>query len=154
MVDAKSEKVTYTIKEAAKLSGLPESTLRYYEKIGIINPIIRDVSSKHRVYSDDDLNIITAIACLNATGLSLSEMKSYLSNLALGEKAAPEQLKLLIIQKQRLEEESRYLELRKQYVDLKIDYWQAVSKKDLKASDIGARAKLIAARLKSHKDNI
>ena len=30
---------TYTIKEAAALTGLPASTLRYYESIGVIPPI-------------------------------------------------------------------------------------------------------------------
>ena len=30
------------------ISGLPESTLRYYEQIGIISPITRDPSSGHR----------------------------------------------------------------------------------------------------------
>ena len=32
------------------ISGLPESTLRYYEQIGIIAPITRDPSSGHRAY--------------------------------------------------------------------------------------------------------
>lgn len=34
------------------ISGLPESTLRYYEQIGIIAPITRDPSSGHRAYSE------------------------------------------------------------------------------------------------------
>jgi MerR family transcriptional regulator, aldehyde-responsive regulator len=38
----------YTIREVAELSGLPESTLRYYETIGLIHPIHRDSSSKSR----------------------------------------------------------------------------------------------------------
>lgn len=154
MTNRNNVKLAYTIREAASLSGLPESTLRYYEKIGIINPINRDVSSKHRTYSDDDLNIITAIACLNATGLSLKEMKSYLNNLKLGEEAASEQLKLLETQKQRLNQESEYLKLRSQYVDLKIEYWQAVQNgKSEVITEIGDRAKLIASRLKLSKNN-
>lgn len=40
---------TYSIKEAAALTGLPASTLRYYESIGVIAPISRGASSKHRV---------------------------------------------------------------------------------------------------------
>ena len=32
----------YTIREVARLSGLSESTLRYYETIGLIHPITRD----------------------------------------------------------------------------------------------------------------
>ncbi len=40
----------HSIREASMISGLPESTLRYYEQIGIIDPIARDPSSGHRVY--------------------------------------------------------------------------------------------------------
>ena len=42
----------HTIREASMISGLPESTLRYYEQIGIIAPITRDPSSGHRAYSE------------------------------------------------------------------------------------------------------
>ena len=41
----------YTIKEASQLSGLPSSTLRYYESIGIIQSVARDGSSGHRTYT-------------------------------------------------------------------------------------------------------
>ena len=68
----------YSIKEAAKLSGLPESTLRYYETIGLMNPISRDPSSKHRRYTDDDIDYAVAVACLNATGMSTEAMRAYL----------------------------------------------------------------------------
>ena len=42
----------YTIKEAAALTGLPASTLRYYESIRVIAPVSRGASSRHRVYDE------------------------------------------------------------------------------------------------------
>jgi len=155
MISQRSEKIAYTIKEVAKLSGLPESTLRYYEKINIIDPIERDTSSRHRIYNDDDLNIITAIACLNATGLSLKEMRAYFANLKLGDMAADQQEKLLIVQKRRLELEAHYLDLRQQYVNLKIEYWRAVKNNNSKAmQEISQQAKLIAGKLKLSKNKL
>ena len=116
----------YTIRETAKLSGLPESSLRYYETIGLIHPISRDSSSKHRVYSEDDVNRIIAVACLSAIGMSIENMRAYLKNQMLGEQAANEQVNLLEIQQKHLAEEARVLELRRRYVDSKIAYWNAV----------------------------
>ncbi len=116
----------YTIREVARLSGLPESTLRYYETIGLIHPITRDASSKHRVYNEQDVNIVIAIACLNATGMSIEDMRTYLKNRSQGAQAADEQVELLETQKRRLAEEAHDLELRQRYVDVKIAYWQAV----------------------------
>jgi DNA-binding transcriptional MerR regulator len=101
----------YTIREAAKLSGLTESTLRYYETIGLIPHIDRDRSSKYRVYSEDDINYIVSIACLSATGLSIDDMKEYLSNVDIGDGAADKQVTLL---------ESRDVILAKEEQNLKL----------------------------------
>lgn len=117
---------TYTIREAAKVSGLPESTLRYYETIGIIQPITRDHSSKHRTYSEDEVNLLVSIACLNATGMSLDNMREYLRNRDQGAQGAAAEIALLTTQKQILGEEAKRLKVRRQYVDLKIAYWQAI----------------------------
>ena len=60
------------------ISGLPESTLRYYEQIGIIAPIARDPSSGHRAYTDEDIQSLVTISCLSATGMPLDAMREYL----------------------------------------------------------------------------
>ena len=120
----------YTIREVAQLSGLPESTLRYYETIGLIHPIRRDSSSKHRVYNENDVNFAISIACLNATGMSLEDMRTYLKNRSQGAQAANEQVELLETHKRRLAEEAHYVTLRQRYVDAKIAYWKAVKSGD------------------------
>ena len=68
----------HTIREASMISGLPESTLRYYEQIGIIAPIARDPSSGHRAYTDEDIQSLVTISCLSATGMPLDAMREYL----------------------------------------------------------------------------
>ena len=145
---------TYTIMEAAKLSGLPESTLRYYETIGIIDPIKRDASSKHRVYSEDDINLIVGIACLSATGMSIDDMRTYLSNAGRGEDAANEQVELLESQSHRLADEERYLKLRQKYLQTKVQYWKAIaSKNESLANEISKQALAIAKELKVPRGN-
>lgn len=120
----------YTITETAKISGLPESTLRYYETIGIIQPIHRDVNTKRRVYNEEDVSMVVAIACLNSTGMSIDDMKAYLDNFARGEERAFSQVEILGGQLKRLENERHYVELRIQYVKTKMDFWEATIKKD------------------------
>lgn len=121
---------TYTIMEAAKLSGLPESTLRYYETIGLIDRIKRGETSKQREYTDDDINMVIVVACLSATGMSIDSMREYLSNRTRGAAAAGEQVDLLDKQRTRLMEEAHFMQLRQRYVDVKIDYWKAVEAGD------------------------
>jgi DNA-binding transcriptional MerR regulator len=142
----------YTIKEAAALTGLPASTLRYYEQIGVITPISRGASSKHRVYDEDDLDQLMWVACLAATGMSVSDMRQYVTNGELGPSAAGAQIKLLEAQQQRLALEAEYVALRQRYVRLKIDYWHAVGAGDTaRAELLSSEARTLADELKRAK---
>lgn len=155
MSTATEGKQTYAIMEAAKLSGLPESTLRYYETIGILGPIARDSSSKHRVYSEDDINLVIAVACLSATGFSIDAMRQYLQNRTRGAEAAAEQITLLETQQTRLAEEAHFLTLRQRYVETKIAYWKALEADDTAELDrLKHAADAIASELKLPKKTI
>lgn len=144
-----STQATYTIKETAQLSGLPESTLRYYETIGIISPIGRDASSKHRVYTQSDVDIIDAVACLSATGMSIEDMRTYLANRDKGAEGVDVEIGLLEAQAKRLGDEAIYLQLRQDYVRTKVKYWQAVKAgKPDEVQAIAAAARALAADLK------
>lgn len=147
-VSAPTIRHTYSIKEAAALTGLPASTLRYYESIGVITPIRRGASSKHRVYTNEDLDLLTWVSCLSATGMSVADMRRYLANGALGPAAAPDQIALLKAQQEQLEDEARSIALRKRYVALKIDYWQAVHAGD------GARAERLSDEARTLADDL
>jgi DNA-binding transcriptional MerR regulator len=147
-VSAPTAQHTYTIKEAAALTGLPASTLRYYESIGVIEPISRGASSGHRVYDEDDLDQLMWVACLAATGMSVGDMRQYVANGQLGPSAAGEQIELLAAQERRLALEAEHIALRQRYVRLKIDYWHAVQAGD------DARVELLSAEARALADDL
>jgi DNA-binding transcriptional MerR regulator len=151
-VSAPTVQHTYTIKEAAALTGLPASTLRYYESMGVVWPIGRGESSKHRVYTEEDLDQLTWVACLSATGMSISDMRRYVQNGTLGPDAAADQIALLEAQRERLADEANRLALRQRYVQLKIGYWQAVRAGDSAgAQELAGEARSLAAELKKYR---
>lgn len=148
-VSARTARRTYSIREVAALTGLPASTLRYYESIGVIAPIGRGSSSKHRVYTEEDLDLLTWVACLSATGMSVSDMRRYIANGEVGRAAAGEQIELLRTQQEQLALEAEFLALRRRYVQLKIDYWQAVEAgDDARAEQLAGEARSLAGDLK------
>ena len=112
------------------MTGLPASTLRYYESIGVVARVGRSASSGHRVYTERDLDELTWVACLSATGMSVSDMVQYVENGAAGTAAASRQIDLLTAQRDRLAREADLLAVRRRYVQLKIEYWQAVADGD------------------------
>jgi DNA-binding transcriptional MerR regulator len=147
-VSSRTAQHSYTIKEAAALTGLPASTLRYYESIGVIAPVSRGASSKHRVYDEDDLDQLMWVACLAATGMSVGDMRQYVANGQLGPSAAGEQIELLAAQERRLALEAEHIALRQRYVRLKIDYWHAVQAGD------DARVELLSAEARALADDL
>ncbi|WP_374454838.1 MerR family transcriptional regulator [Nocardioides sp.] len=143
---------SYSIKEAAALTGLPASTLRYYEQIGVITPISRGATSKHRVYDEADLDQLMSIACLAATGMSVHDMRQYMANAHLGADAVAEQVGLLSAQAERLAREAEQVALRQEYVRIKVDYWHAVDAGDEdRAGLLSAEARALADALKGTK---
>ncbi|MDD3302020.1 MAG: MerR family transcriptional regulator [Candidatus Gracilibacteria bacterium] len=141
---------TYTIKEASKLSGLPESTLRYYEKMGLISGIARDKISGYRVYTEDNLTLIATISCLNTTGMSIGDMKQYIDGIFSGDKTNTKQLDILKQQKKILIEEEKVLALRKKYIDGKIKYWELINTNDKSGVEELYKELLILAKKLKH----
>lgn len=66
------------IDEVAKYFRITKSKLRYYEKNGVIREISRDEKG-NRVYTQDDLMWIEFFLNLKDTGMSLKEIKYYIS---------------------------------------------------------------------------
>jgi DNA-binding transcriptional MerR regulator len=127
---------TFTIAEAVARCGLPESTLRYWERIGLVRPIERDASSRHRRYTAADVAALETLANLRAVGLSIEDMRAYLAGARRGDEAAGEQRALFEAHARRVGDELNALELRRRYLDLKVQYWSAREVGDLdKAAD-------------------
>lgn len=68
----------YSIKETSERTGMPEDTIRYYEKIGLL-PRAQRKNNSHRIYSEQDLETMKMITCLKKTGMSLDDMRPFLA---------------------------------------------------------------------------
>ena len=85
-----------TIKEFSKLSGIEQTTLRYWDDIGLFSPTKRDPENNYRYYSPQQIiavNFITVLSELNVPLKTISEMEN---------ERTPEGIIRLIEQQQRL----------------------------------------------------
>ena len=60
------------IGEFAKSTGVSIDTIRYYEKMDLLHP---EMKNKHREYNEQDIEIMETILKLKQTGFSLQEIK-------------------------------------------------------------------------------
>lgn len=120
-----------TIQQASIAVGMPASTIRYYEKEGIIPEAKRDAGGR-RIYSQEDIDRLVPISCLSATGMSLKNMRLYLSKQAgeSNEQYAQVRLNILQTQKKELEKQRQLLRVRLRYLQLKAEYWKARAEGD------------------------
>lgn len=72
-----SEKV-YTVKNFAKLTGVTERTLRYYDRKGLLTPSSY-TKEGHRLYCYEDLYKMQKILTLKYLGFSLAEIFNYIN---------------------------------------------------------------------------
>ncbi len=67
----------FTIGELAKTAGVPTSTVRYYEREGILRPAGRS-GSNYRLYSQEDVERLRFIRGAQATGFTLRDVTELL----------------------------------------------------------------------------
>jgi DNA-binding transcriptional MerR regulator len=66
----------WTTRETAEICGLTQTTLRWYERIGLVGRVERG-SDKRRRYSRSDLDWIRLLSRLRATGMPVKDMLRY-----------------------------------------------------------------------------
>jgi len=66
----------YTIRTMAARCGMTTHTLRYYERVGLIQPVGR-ARNGHRRYSDADEAWLNFLHCMRATNMPIREMQRY-----------------------------------------------------------------------------
>jgi DNA-binding transcriptional MerR regulator len=84
---------TYTIAEVAERTGVTAHTLRYYERIGLLD--VGRHASGHRRFSTRDLHRIVFIGRLRATAMPIRDIQGYFALVARGPSTERERLALL-----------------------------------------------------------
>lgn len=70
-------KTPYTIAQLARATGVPISTVRYYERIGLLRPSGR-TTANYRVYGAEALERVRFIRAAQATGFTLAQIAAVL----------------------------------------------------------------------------
>ncbi len=98
----------YTIGQVSEMFDLPVSTLRYYDKEGLLPNLKRQ--SGIRQFDDKDIEALRIIECLKASGLAITDIKYYFELCAKGSSTYRERKKLFETRKAAVEQEIRELE--------------------------------------------
>ncbi len=117
----------YTIKEVSEMTNLSISTLRYYDKMGLL-PSLERKQSGYRVFSDGDIEMLKIIDSFKKAGLQIKDMQQYISLVFQGESTLQERYQIFLNQEKVIEEKISELEQALKVTRMKIGYYQQAIK--------------------------
>ena len=89
------------IAEVSERYGLSLDTLRYYERIGLIQPVNRNASGI-RDYNEIDLRRVEFIKCMRSAGLPIETLIEYIALVQQGDGTIEARKEILIEQREQL----------------------------------------------------
>ena len=115
----------YTIDEAAQRTGITTHTLRYYERIGLLDPVGR-APSGHRRYTKADLGMVEFLTCLRQTGMPIRAMQEFMELARAGDDTIPDRVEALVAHREALAEQLALLRRHFEALSGKIEYYRAL----------------------------
>lgn len=113
----------YTIKEVAEKTNLPASTIRYYDKQGLL-PFVERSESGYRIFSENDIGLLNIIECLKLTGMPIKEIKQFTLWLQQGDDSLPERYQMFLDRRKAVEKQIEQLHQTLKVIDYKCWYYE------------------------------
>lgn len=110
-----------SIKEAEVLTGISRQNIRYYEKMGLLNPK-RDAGNGYRKYDEEDIERLKAILLFRKLDMPLEEIHKLLDH----------EIEL----QQALDTQKNYLQQEKQKLEAALAFCDTIQEQDLAELDI------------------
>lgn len=110
-----------SIKEAEALTGISRQNIRYYEKMGLLNPK-RDAGNGYRKYDEEDIGRLKAILLFRKLDMPLEEIRKLLDH--------------EIDLQQALDTQKAYLQKEQQKLEAALNFCDTIQEQDLAELDI------------------
>lgn len=147
--------MAYTVGETAKRLGIPASTLRYYDKEGLL-PFVERSSGGIRMFQEKDFAWLRVIGCMKKAGMSLKDIRHYLELAMQGDDTIDARLALFERQRDTLNAQLEELQHTLQMVEYKCWYYETAKAagtvripKDMPLDEIPAQHRAIRQELQA-----
>ena len=109
----------FSISEASAKCNIPDSTLRFYEKKGLLPLIERDDAGR-RLFSEDQMALLETLVCLKNTHMPISQIKQYIDWIIEGNRTLETRLEMMQNHKQAVLDEISLMQESLKGIDFKI----------------------------------
>lgn len=113
----------YTVGEMAKLLKVQPSTLRYYDKEGLL-PFVERSSGGMRMFQEKDYEWLQVITCLKNTGMPIKDIRHFIEMAMAGDETIEERLQLFLRQREAVKAQMAALQETLAMLDFKCWYYE------------------------------
>lgn len=130
----------YSIGDISKMLNISISTLRYYDKNGLL-PLVNRSSGNIRVFDDTDVECLKMIECLKNTGMPLKDIKQFFEWCEEGDSTIDHRYELFMHQKEKTENQISLLQNALKRINYKCEFYR-ISKENGSTNLPGLREEL------------
>lgn len=113
----------YTVGEMAKLLNIPASTLRYYDKEGLL-PFVERSSGGIRMFQEKDFEWLQVIECMKKAGMPIKDIRQYIEMALQGDDTIGLRLELFRRQQKAVEKQMEELRHTMEMIRYKCWYYE------------------------------
>ena len=115
--------MVYTVGEMAKLLGVTASTLRYYDKEGLL-PFVERSSGGIRMFRESDIEWLRVIECMKKAGMCIKDIRQYIELALKGDDTIELRLMMFRRQKEVLQQKMAEMQHTMAMVEYKCWYYE------------------------------
>lgn len=120
--------MNYSIGDISKMLDISISTLRYYDKIGLL-PLVNRTSGNIRIFDDADVECLKMIECLKNTGMPLEDIKQFFQWCEEGDCTIDKRYELFVHQKEKTEKQIAMLQDALARINYKCEFYRMSKEK-------------------------
>ncbi len=114
---------SYSIGDMSRETGLSVSTLRYYEKLGLLAPVPRSAGNI-RQYGEADLERLRMLECLKNTGMALKDIRTFFSWCDEGDATLPARYQMFLERRAETLRQISLLQKELRHIEYKCEFYR------------------------------
>lgn len=120
--------MNYSIGDISEILNISISTLRYYDKEGLL-PLLNRTPGNIRVFDDTDVECLKMIECLKNTGMPLKDIKQFFEWCEEGDSTIDRRYELFVHQREKTEQQIALLKSALDRINYKCEFYRISKEK-------------------------
>ena len=112
----------YSMKEVSEKLNLPASTIRYYDKQGML-PNMQRTESGYRSCSEKDIGMLNMIECLKRTNMPIRDIQQFIVWVQQGDATLQQRYDMFVERRESVQEQIAQLQKALEFIEYKCWYY-------------------------------